>query len=253
MKKTIIKTKEIVKTFVSDSVSLNAVNNVSIDIYEGDFTVIMGSSGSGKSTLLYMLSGLDNLTSGQIAFEDNRIDLMKETQTALFRRHSIGFVFQAINLIPNLTLLENITVAGFLISKDKNSVILRANELLDRMNLSNEKNRLPSQVSGGQQQRAAIARALINNPKVLFADEPTGGLNSQQSINVLDVMSDVNAKDNQTIVMVTHDVKAAVRADRLLFIKDGQIDGDLTIDKYSKEKASDREQTIIDYLSNKGW
>lgn len=252
MKNTIISTKGIIKTYISDEAAFNAVNDVSINIYEKDFTIIMGSSGSGKSTLLYLLSGLDNISSGEVWFENFRIDLMKEKEMALFRRKSIGFVFQAINLIPNLTLLENVTIAGYFDIKNRSATDKRGKELLSIMGLDKEFNRLPSQVSGGQQQRAAIARGLINNPKVLFADEPTGSLNSSQSQNVLDVLTEIN-NEGKSIVMVTHDIKAAIRADRILFIKDGKIDGDLAMEKYKSENAEKRERMLFDYLTEKGW
>lgn len=252
MKSKIISTKDLCKTYVSDGVQFHAIRNINLEIYENEFTVIMGSSGSGKSTLLYLLSGLDNVTAGEVSFEELRVDLMNEKKTSKFRRESIGFVFQAINLVPNLTLLENTAISGYLKEKNRKKVNDKALELLKLMDLKEQARRLPSQVSGGQQQRAAIARGLINNPTVLFADEPTGSLNSSQGENVLDILTDINLK-GQTIVMVTHDIKAACRADRILFLKDGQIDGDLQLDKYSEEKIEQREKLIFDYLTEKGW
>ena len=247
----IISTKDLCKTYVSDSVQFHAIRNLNLVIHQG-FTVIMGSSGSGKSTLLYLLSGIDSVTAGEVHFENSRVDLMKEKETAQFRRKSMGFVFQAINLVPNLSLLENVAISGYLASRDKKAVNTRAMELLTMMGLEQEAKRLPSQVSGGQQQRAAIARGLINSPTVLFADEPTGSLNSSQGQNVLDILTDINTQ-GQTIVMVTHDIKAACRADRILFIKDGKAAGDLQLDRYCKEHSEQREQAIFDYLTGKGW
>lgn len=248
----IIYTADVCKNYISDGIEFQALRDISLDIYEHDFTVIMGSSGSGKSTLLYLLSGMDSVTSGEVVFQGLRVDCMDEAKTAEFRRKSIGFVFQAINLVPNLTLFENIAISGYLVSGDRRVVNKRTTELLEMMGLSAEGKRLPSQVSGGQQQRAAIARGLINQPSVLFADEPTGSLNSSQGQMVLDLLTEINA-NGQTVVMVTHDIRAASRADRILFIKDGRIAGDLRQEKYSKERSEQREAAVFAYLSEKGW
>ncbi len=252
MKNPIIRARDLCKTYVSDGSPFYAIRNLSLDIHEGDFTVIMGSSGSGKSTLLYLLSGMDAITGGEVYFKEEQINGMDEKSAAAFRRSIIGFIFQAINLVPNLSLFENVAISGYLLSGNRNRVNERAAKLLEMMELTRESNRLPSQVSGGQQQRAAIARSLINSPAVLFADEPTGSLNSSQGKNVLDILSHIN-REGQTIVMVTHDIKAACRADRILFIKDGKIDGNLQMKKYDAGKNAQREQDIFAYLSDKGW
>lgn len=252
MNKTLIRTTNLCKTYVSEGQGFNAIKNVNIEIYEKDFTVIMGSSGSGKSTLLYLLSGMDSITSGDVIFDGININGFKEKDMAEFRRKSVGFVFQAVNLVSDLTLFENIAITGYIADKNKNDVNRKAVNLLRLLDMEEFKDKYPSQVSGGQMQRAAVARALINSPKVLFADEPTGALNSSQGNNVLDVMTDIN-NDGQTVVMVTHDLKAAVRANRILFIRDGRIDGDLKLDRYVKEKKEEREKVIYSYLSEKGW
>lgn len=248
----VIRTTDLCKTFVSDGEQFHATRNISIDIFEGDFTVIMGSSGSGKSTLLYLLSGMDSITSGEVIFLNQRIDKLKEKQLAIFRRKNIGFVFQAINLVPNLTLLENISLPGYLIAKDKKKIHEEAKELMGMMDISQLAERLPSKVSGGQQQRAAIARALINKPHVLFADEPTGSLNSEHGKNVLDVLTRINLL-GQSVVMVTHDIKAATRATRLLYLTDGKIDGDLNLGKYTHESYKEREEMIFSFLKDHNW
>lgn len=252
MNKVIIKTNNLCKTFVNGKEGFNAIKNVNIEIYENEFTVIMGSSGSGKSTLLYMLSGMDDITSGGVTFNGTSIKNLKENNMSEFRRNSIGFVFQAINLIPDLTIFENIVVPGYLIDNNKSRVNKKANDLLNMVGIEDVKYRYPSEVSGGQKQRAAIARALINSPKVVFADEPTGALNSSQGENVLNLLTELNLK-GQTIIMVTHDLKAAVRADRILFIRDGRIDGDLKLERFNSEKREEREKAIFSYLSEKGW
>lgn len=252
MNKVIMKTKDLCKTFVSGKEGFNAIKNVNIEIYEKEFTVIMGSSGSGKSTLLYLLSGMDGITSGDVIFDGVSIRDFKEKNMAKFRRNSIGFVFQAMNLVPDLTIFENIAIPGYLVERDKSKVNEKAEELLSLIEMGDMKYRYPSEVSGGQKQRAAIARALINSPKVIFADEPTGALNSSQGQNILSILTDLNTK-GQTIVMVTHDLKAAVRADRILFIRDGRIDGDLRLERFNEQKREEREKAIFSYLSEKGW
>ncbi len=252
MKNVIIKTRDLCKTYISDSESYHAIKNINLDIYEGDFTVIMGSSGSGKSTLLYLLSGLDSITSGEVRFQDLLIDKLKEKSMANFRRKSIGFVFQGINLVPSLSIFENIAVSGYLANKNRKKVDEKAKELLNLVGLSEELNRLPSRISGGQQQRVAIARALINEPEVIFADEPTGALNSSQGENILNILTELNTK-GQNIVMVTHDIKAACRADRILFIKDGRISGDLKFPKFEVGLMEQREKALFDFLTEKGW
>lgn len=252
MPEAIIIAKDLCKTYVSGSVQHHALRNLNLEIRRQEFTVVMGSSGSGKSTLLYLLSGIDSMTAGAVEFDAVQLNMMSEKETAQFRRSRIGFVFQAINLVPNLTLLENVAIAGYLLCRDRLQVNSRAQQLLESMGLGQEAQRLPSQVSGGEQQRAAIARSLINAPTVLFADEPTGNLNSAQGQNVLNILTDLNAQ-GQTIVMATHDLKAACRAHRILFIRDGKIDGDLVLEPYGRESGEKREQTIFSYLTKRGW
>lgn len=248
----ILSTTDLCKTYHTDGEAVHAIKNINLDIYEGDFTVIMGSSGSGKSTLLYLLSGMEEATGGMVTVAKVILNKLKEDELSVFRRNKIGFIFQGINLIPNLNIIENVVLPGYLVEKNKQKVDEKALELLNLVGVEEQKLRLPSQVSGGQQQRGAIARALINSPEIVFADEPTGALNSQQGQNILNVFTELNSK-GQTIVMVTHDVKAACRADRILFIKDGRIDGDIKLEKYTNNDLSKREKTISDYLTQKGW
>jgi putative ABC transport system ATP-binding protein len=221
-----------------------------LEIYEGDFTVIMGNSGSGKSTLLYMLSGLDSVTVGEVHFKGQRIDSYTEQQLADFRTTRIGYIYQSINLVPDLTLFENIALPGYIAGQSKNEVKRNALSLMKAMEIDGQQDRLPSQTSGGQQQRAAIARALINSPDVIFADEPTGSLNYDQGVAVLDILTNMNRK-GQSVVMVTHDIKAACRADRLIIIKDGKIADVLEFDKFDRTHVQDREAIIFSYVSGK--
>ncbi|MEK4372539.1 ABC transporter ATP-binding protein [Paenibacillus sp. FSL R5-0473] len=249
-KKVIIRAQNLCKTYNSGSEQHHAIRNVDLDIYEGEFTVIMGNSGSGKSTLLYLLSGLDQITAGEVYFRDQRIDAYSERQMSDFRTRRIGYIYQSINLVPDLSIKENIALPGYIAGNKKKDILSRAAELMNAMDIDGQRNRLPSQTSGGQQQRAAIARALINSPDIIFADEPTGSLNMEHGTAVLDILSDLNRK-GQSVVMVTHDIKAACRADRLIYILDGKIGGILEFDTYDKHQIQDREAIIFALVTGK--
>ncbi|MCP4218461.1 MAG: ATP-binding cassette domain-containing protein [bacterium] len=223
MKNTLINASGLTKVYSNGTVDVNAVAGIDLEIEQGEFVVIMGASGSGKSTLLHLLSGLDSTTAGKIIINGNSITTMNEKESALFRRKNIGFIFQAYNLVPNLSILENILVPGFLVTKNRKELMEKAYGILEDVGIRDLASRMPSEVSGGQQQRAAIARALINSPKVIFADEPTGNLNSGSSDLILDTLAKIN-RNNQTIVMVTHHLKAACRGNKIYYIKDGKID-----------------------------
>lgn len=252
MKTSVIKTKELCKSFVTGKTALNVIKNMELEIYEGDFTVIMGSSGSGKSTLLYNLSGMDSPTSGTVEILGKNITKMKEKDMSYIRKNDISFVFQSINLLPDITLFENISYCGYGINKNKKEVNSKTLELLKGFELEKDKDKYPSEVSGGMQQRAAIARALITNPKILFADEPTGALNSTSAKEVLDILSNLNNK-GQTMVIVTHDIKVATRASRLIYLKDGRIDGELNLKAFPEEDYEKREAIILEFLQERGW
>jgi len=247
--KKILESKNLCKTYYSNDVEFHALKNVDLVINQGEFVAIMGQSGSGKSTLLYTLSGMDSITGGDVYIKDQKINNLKEKEMTKIRRENIGFIFQGINLVSNLTLKENIVVPGYLTSKSKDAIDERATILVNRMEILDQVDKLPSQVSGGQKQRAAIARAMINNPDILFADEPTGALNSSSSKAVLDLIKKFN-EDGQTIVMVTHDIESASYANRVVFLKDGRIEGELDLRKY---QSDNQEKVIFDFLSAKGW
>lgn len=248
----LMKTAKLCKTFKNDIVEVHAIRNLDVEIDAGDFTMIMGSSGSGKSTLLYMLSGMEVPSSGEVWLENARIDGLKEAQMTRLRRDSFSFVFQAMHLIPSLSVLENVALPSSFDAKSRKRMTKEAEELLVSLGLEQEIHRRPAQLSGGQQQRVAIARALIKKPRILFADEPTGALNSQNGANVLDILSDLNKK-GQSIVMVTHDLKAAIRGNRLLFLRDGKIDGDLRLAPWNPERSREREEQAFAFLTEKGW
>ena len=249
-KKVIITATNLCKTYSTGSEQFHAIRNLDLEIHEGDFTVIMGNSGSGKSTLLYLLSGLDSVTSGEVYFQEQRIDNYTEKELADFRATKIGYIYQSINLVPDLTLYENIALPGYIAGQPKDEVKRMALSLMQAMEIEGQQHRLPSQTSGGQQQRAAIARALINTPDVIFADEPTGSLNYVQGVAVLDILTEINRK-GQSVVMVTHDIKAACRADRLILIKDGKIAHVLEFDKFDNTLIQDREAIIFSCISGR--
>jgi len=252
MKNTIIKTELLCKSFISDGEVNHVIKNMDLEIYEEDFTVIMGSSGSGKSTLLYSISGMDEITTGKVYFDGQNLDKLKERSIARLRKEKLGFVFQGINLIPNLTVYENVLSPTYKTSTDRKEIEKHIDTLLEKMELTSQKKKFPNQMSGGQKQRVAICRALINKPKVLFADEPTGSLNSAQGESVLDIFTSIN-KEGQSIVMVTHDLKAAIRGNRIIYLKDGRIDGDLQLDEYDETTSKEREEAIYLFLKGKGW
>ena len=248
----IISTKSLVKTFSNNGITQTIINNLDLEIYEKDFTIIMGSSGAGKSTLMYSLSGMDMPTSGSIEFCGKDITKMNSDELAIFRRKNCGFVFQQIYMLDKMSLLDNALTAGLLVNKNKKQVIKKAKELFNKVNLPETTIRKTvNQVSGGEAQRAGIVRAAINKPVCLFADEPTGALNSENSKAVLDVFTDLN-KDGQSIIMVTHDKKSALRGNRIIYLKDGKICGELRLDKYESD-SEERNLKLDNFLKDMGW
>ncbi|MDO5649786.1 MAG: ABC transporter ATP-binding protein [Gallicola sp.] len=252
MKEIIIKTDKLCKTYSSGGVQQHVLKNLDLEIYEGDFTVIMGSSGAGKSTLLYAVSGMDKPTLGKIYFSEKEINNMNNDQLAVFRRSHCGFVFQQIYLMDTMSVLDNVLAAGYLSSTNKEVLIERAEDLFQSVNIEeNLYDKFPSQLSGGEAQRCGLVRALINNPEVVFADEPTGQLNSGNSLAVLDLFTELHEK-GQSIVMVTHDLKTASRGNRIIYLKDGLVCGELDLGKYSADDSS-RYEKLNHFLSEMGW
>ena len=223
---TAVSAQSVTRRYGEGEAAVDALRGVSIDVPTGQFTAIMGPSGSGKSTLMHLLAGLDRPTAGSVHVGAQDITTMSDKALTKLRREHIGFVFQSFNLLPTLSAEENVllplTIAGR--KAERESV----DALLARVGLSDRRRHRPSELSGGQQQRVAIARALISEPTVLFADEPTGNLDSSAGAMVLDLLRDAVDLDGQTTVMVTHDPRAAARADRVLFLADGRIVSDLT-------------------------
>lgn len=252
MREVLIKTEELCKSFIIGKTGMHVLKNINIEIYKEDFTVIMGSSGSGKSTLLYSLSTMDNPTSGKITLLGRDISKINETEASKIRNKDISFIFQGINLLPDLTIYENITYAAFYNKKNKSEAQNRANEILNDLDLYEDREKYPTEISGGMQQRVAIGRAIINKPEIIFGDEPTGALNSAMGNKVLDILTDINDK-GQSIVMVTHDIKSALRANRILYIKDGRIDGELNLGKFNKGDNNERKEKLKIFLEEKSW
>lgn len=253
MKKSILSAKGLCKSFAHNGGQMHILSHVDFELYEGDFTVIMGASGSGKSTLLYALSGMDRATAGAVIYQGEDLVAMSEKEIAKLRYTDFGFIFQQMHLVSNLTLFENIAVPGYLNKEHTTGEINeKAEKLLEQMGISGVKTHLPSQVSGGQQQRCAIARAVIHSPKLLFADEPTGALNRKNTLEVLDLLTGLN-RNGQSILMVTHDMKATLRASRVLYLEDGKIIGELTLPPYDAAEEKSREAQVNAWLTSMEW
>lgn len=252
MKKPILTTTKLCKTFSSGGQQQHVLKNLDLEIYQGDFTVIMGPSGAGKSTLLYALSGMDKPTLGTVSFLDQDISKLSNDKLAIFRRYNCGFVFQQTYLLDNMSIMDNIMACGLLVSKNRKDIANQAKTLLKRFDLDKGIwRKFPSQVSGGEGQRAGIVRALINNPKIVFADEPTGSLNSSNGLAVLDTLSEVN-RQGQSIVMVTHDLRSACRGNRVLYFRDGGIVGECDLEQYKYDDTI-RQGKLKDFLAEMGW
>src|SRR6185369_2612102 len=222
MAKTFIQVKELTKHYQMGGTTVRALDGLTLDIDAHTFTVVMGPSGSGKSTLLYLLGGLDRVTSGEISVDGARLDTMDENALALFRRRTMGFVFQSFNLIPSMSALENVAFpmqfAGVNTGRRKE----QARHLLDQVGLGNRADHRPPELSGGQQQRVAIARALVNNPSLILADEPTGNLDTSSGAAIMQLLSDLH-NSGRTVLVVTHDPRMTRFATHKIFLLDGRI------------------------------
>ena len=230
----ILQGKNLEKSYNNSVLKTQVLKGVDIEIKEGEFVSIMGKSGSGKSTLLNILSSLDVADKGKIVFEERDISNLSEEEAAKLRRESFGFVFQLPKMVKNLSILDNILLPSTNYRKNKKEVQAKAKELMNRIGIGQIAGNKTSEASGGQLQRAGICRALINDPKILFADEPTGALDSKTGQEVLELFSTFHA-EGKSILMVTHDVQVASRADRVLFMKDGLLVGELKPGAYKKE------------------
>lgn len=249
---TILTAKDLCKTFSNGSVQQHVLKNLNMEVNRGDFAVIMGNSGSGKSTLLYALSGMDRPTLGSVRYGGEEITGYSSDELAVFRRRHCGFVFQQNFLNDTMSVMDNILVSGLLVGKNRREITARARELLLSVGLSEESfSKFPVQLSGGEKQRAAVVRGLINRPDILFADEPTGALNSSNAANVLDVFTRFS-EEGQAIVMVTHDMRSARRGNRVLYLRDGVITGELKLGKYVSGDR-ERHEKLRSFLQEMGY
>ncbi|MBU3184740.1 ABC transporter ATP-binding protein [Clostridium estertheticum] len=233
----VLNASNVVKIYkgLGKSNSTKALNGIYITIENGEFVAIMGPSGSGKTTLLNILSGIDKLTSGDIEISGQNINIMTKDELALFRRRHLGFVFQEFNLLDSLTLKENVMLPMILDDKEPEDIQIKADEVMAMFNIEDIMGKYPYTVSGGQQQRTAISRAIINNPDIIFADEPTGNLDSKSSKNVMKCFEKLNTINKNTVLIVTHDSFAASYCNRVIFIKDGIVNMEIRKDGTKKE------------------
>jgi putative ABC transport system ATP-binding protein len=250
---TILRTEKLCKSFSNAGIQQHVIKNMDLEILEGDFTVIMGSSGSGKSTLLYALSGMDKPTLGKVYFGDEEISGYDNDRLAVFRRNHCGFVFQSIYLLENMNVFDNIMTGALVAQKNSPKLVERVGALLKKVGISEEMwKKYPNQLSGGECQRVGIVRAVINEPKILFADEPTGALNSSSGQDVLDVFTQLH-KTGQSIVMVTHDIKTALRGSRVIYLRDGGVVGEHRMPDYGTDDNRQRRGSLQDFLDEMGW
>ena len=249
---------DLCKTYIVDGYSNNVLQNVNLKIAEGEFVSIMGPSGSGKSTLLYTISGMDDMTAGKVIFDGEDLSGMSAKELTKLRLIKMGFIFQQMYMMKKLCIMDNIVLPGYqakLCSREE--VNKNAEELMRRLGVIELADRQITEVSGGQLQRACLARALINSPKVLFADEPTGALNSKASMEVLNELVKAN-EAGSTVLMVTHSEKVAASSDRIIYLMDGDIQGELALGKLSnaadtREELAKRERKLRNWLEEMGW
>ncbi|MBP8969198.1 MAG: ABC transporter ATP-binding protein [Lachnospiraceae bacterium] len=220
----ILEIKNLCKVYGNGETKVDALDNVSFEVEQGEFVAIVGPSGSGKSTLLHILGGVDSPTSGVVNIAGTDISKLNETKLAIFRRRQIGLIYQFYNLIPILNVEENMTLPLLLDGKKPDKKLLK--DLLEKLGLKERLKHLPNQLSGGQQQRVSIGRALMNNPALLLADEPTGNLDSENSKEIVALLRKFNKENNQTVIIITHDERIALSADRIITIEDGRITKD---------------------------
>ncbi len=251
----ILEVKDLCKTYVVNKRELNVLNNVNLQIKEGEFISVMGPSGSGKSTLLYNVSGMDKMTAGSVVFKGIELSTLSEKEMSTLRLHEMGFVFQQINLLKNLGIIDNIVVSAYMAkNRCRKEVNQFAIELMEKTGITELADNDITQASGGQLQRVAICRSLINNPDIIFGDEPTGALNSKSSNEIMDIFKNIN-ESGSTIMLVTHNVKVASKTERVLFMIDGKIEGEYNLGKLKEEDedSTEREEKLSKWLLEMGW
>jgi putative ABC transport system ATP-binding protein len=233
-----LETADLTKVYGKGETAVHALDGVSLAVAAGEMVAIMGPSGSGKSTLLHLLGALETPTSGEISLAGQRYDGLDDAELTRLRRDRIGFVFQFFNLLPTLTAAENVLLPALIAGRRDSDTRERGQELLDRVGLAARADHLPSELSGGEQQRVSIARALVGSPELVLADEPTGNLDTRASAEVLELLGELNRAEGQTLVLVTHDPGAAATAQRVVFLRDGRIAGQ--VEGGSTERVIDR-------------
>ena len=251
----ILEVKELSQTYVVNKRQNNVLKNVNFRIDEGEMVAVMGPSGSGKSTLLYAVSGMDNITAGEVDFCGRNIAKMSQKELAGLRLDEMGFIFQQMYMLKNLSVLDNIILPACQSDKIKESrreTVERGHAIMRKLGIIEVADNDINEVSGGQLQRACICRSMINKPKMIFADEPTGALNRSSSDEVMEELAKLNA-EGTTIMLVTHDVKVAAKCTRILYIVDGNIQGEYTLDRYDSSKLRDRERALNGWLMEMGW
>ena len=251
----ILEVKDLCKTYIVNKRQNNVLRNVNFTVSEGEMVAIMGPSGSGKSTLLYAVSGMDAITAGEVNFCGKNIAKMGEKELANLRLDEMGFIFQQMYMLKNLTMLDNIILPAVQSQKNnetRKETVARGEELMRKLGIIDIADNDINEVSGGQLQRACICRSMINKPKVLFADEPTGALNRTSSNEVMEELVKLN-QEGTTIMMVTHDAKVAAKCSRVLYIVDGNIKGEYISPKESETKEKDRERLLNNWLMELGW
>ncbi len=252
----ILNVKDLCKTYIVNKRQNNVLKNVNFTIDEGEMVAVMGPSGSGKSTLLYAVSGMDSITAGEVKFCDKDISKLSEKELAGLRLDEMGFIFQQMYMLKNLTVLDNIILPATQSEKTKETrkeTVQRGQDLMRKLGIIDIADNDINEVSGGQLQRACICRSMINNPKMIFADEPTGALNRASSDEVMDELIKLN-NEGTTIMLVTHDVKVAARCTKVMYIVDGNIKGEYNLTKYENaSQLRDRERAINNWLMEMGW
>lgn len=250
-----LKVKDLCKTYIINKMQNNVLRNLNFEIKEGEMVAIMGPSGSGKSTLLYTVSGMDHLTAGKVHYFGKEISTLTANEMSDLRLDEMGFIFQQMHMLKNLSIYDNIILPAYQSkkSKDRKEINDRARELMHKLGISEIAENDTNEVSGGQLQRACICRSLINSPKMIFADEPTGALNQQNSKEVMKELNRIN-QDGTTIMLVTHDMKVAAKSDRIMYIEDGSIKGEIALEKFTHENSfKERERKVNNWLMEMGW
>lgn len=251
----ILEVKGLCKTYIVNKRQNNVLKNVSFAVSEGEMTAVMGPSGSGKSTLLYAVSGMDSITAGEVKFCGKDIADMGEKELADLRLDEMGFIFQQMYMLKNLSVLDNIILPACQsdkINESRRETVERGHALMRKLGIIEVADNDINEVSGGQLQRACICRSMINKPKMIFADEPTGALNRTSSNEVMEELAKLNS-EGTTVILVTHDVKVAAKCTRILYIVDGNIKGEYNLDKYDSSKLRDRERALNGWLMEMGW